>query len=117
MEKQEKMIWYEVTLGVLPGVTSFENKVIRYPRFYVNVTQWEQYEEYGKIRLSINPHIGKYDNFEEFDKRVQGRDDIQSIVIADTIIEKQMALDLEEQLVKCLKTCEMEHGFNKKVGE
>lgn len=107
MEENEKMIWYEVAVDVVP-----DKKNIRHNLFYVSVSRWEEWEENGNARFNYNPFEGKYVNRRDYFEKTKGRDDINHIIVADTIIDKTMALELEEYLVKGFRSCEGEHGFN-----
>ena len=100
------MIWYEITVDVVPdgGIN----------KFYVEVNEWTQYEEFGNIRLGINPKIGRFDNSKEYrDVAMKHDGDILHVVVTDTVTNKAEALRLEESLVKGFRSCEF--GWNKRI--
>lgn len=110
MEKKDKnngmLVWYEITVDVIPDDGT--NK------FYVEVNEWSQYEEFGNLRLGINPKIGNYDNGKEYKEIALKTNDIMHIVVADTIMNKEEALRLEENLVQGFRSYCKEHGWNKR---
>ena len=113
----EKLTWYEIIVDIIPTTTVYENKLIRTPKFYVRVMQFEEYKENGHVRMAVDPEIGKYENSVEYNNAVYSRDDIKSVVIADTIMDADVAWKLEENLVNGFRSSDEEYGFNKKVGE
>ena len=112
MYKKGKLTWYEVALEVVPDKAD-----IRHNYFYVTVSRWEEWEEFGNNRYTYDPFIGNYMNRQEYFRLTHGRDDVTHIVVADTLMTLEEALALEEYLVKGLRSTEKQHGFNKKVGE
>jgi len=112
MEYKDNIQWYEIAVDIVPDIN---NK--RHNRFYVSVSLWTEWEEFGNKRYSYDPFVGNYVNRQEFFKITNERNDIQHIIIADTILDLDIALELEENLVKGFRSCEEEHGFNKKAGE
>ena len=108
-ENREKLKWYEIELDVIPeGKRNL---------FYVTVNEYEEYYEGDHRRFSITPHIGNYDNCNEYWKAVSFRYDIERIIIADTIMTKEEALKLEKNLVLGLRSCNEEYGFYKERSE
>lgn len=113
----EKLTWYEIIVDIIPTTAVYENKLIRTPKFYVRVMQFEEYKENGHVRMGVDPEIGKYSNSVEYSIAVEGRDDIESIIIADTIMDADVAWKLEENLVNGFRSSDAEYGYNRKVGE
>lgn len=108
MEEKDKLIWYEISVDVIPIIGTKQNK------FYVEVNEYSQYsDDFGNMRYSINPRIGEYNN-NDYWKAIQGRDDIKCIIIADTIMTLDEALKLEEYLVSGFRSCNEEFGYNKR---
>lgn len=110
MDKKDELIWYEITVCVVP------NKDTAINQFYVEVNEFKQYtDKLNQIRFGINPRIGKYDNCDEFWEKTRSRNDIKTIIVADTIIDYEEALKLEENLVSGLRSCNEKFGFNKRI--
>lgn len=117
MDNKDKLTWYEVIVDIIPTTSTHEDKLIRTPKFYVRVMQFEEYKENGHVRMGVDPEIGKYSNSAEYSIAVEGRDDIESIIIADTIMDADVAWKLEENLVNGFRSSDAEYGYNRKVGE
>ena len=111
MNNQEKLTWYEITVDVIPDINDK-----RHNFFYVSVSQWSEWEEFGNMRYNYNPFVGNYCNRRNFLDHVQDRH-ADHIIIADTIMDLDTALKLEEYLVKGFRSDDEAHGFNQKVGE
>lgn len=109
MDKTQKMIWYEITVTIVPQEGC--NK------FYIGVNKWEQYEERGNVRIEMTPDMGKYDNFNEYCDATSKVSGVRHLTIADTITSLEEALELEEILVQGFRSSEENNGFNKRRKE